>query len=507
VGFVRKDLNLAEATAVVLYVREVSASLQELPGMVVDMQEAAPYMRRLRRVLAAPLRRTPPAQALPAPVGVHEVRLDNVTFRYPDESPGCTDVSLRANRGRWTMLVGLETSGVHTVAELVAGIEEPDSGSITVGGTDLGALDERSLSGLIAVLPAQPSILEATVAENIGWDNPDADRTSIARAASLTGLGAWLASSPDGLETVIGRSRQHLPMEVRVRIAAARVIASAAPVVVIDDPTTALDREVAEELWAALRAQLDGRVVIGVTTRLDLLGDDDLVLAFHAGQVVEQGNRQDLLHSGGRFGRLWSRFVEGAEGIVELGNVPALAALDPEVLRSLTSRLVTERFEPGETIFVEGEPADRVFLIVDGVVDLFADERRLSSVRAGNYFGDLDLANETARTTSARARTPLVTKSLHRLAVSRGVAGVLHRPEEERVVYTWIARHGAATRAELDVLSSRIDVERALSGLLADGTLTTSMDASGATTYRISRSRRQSTHGAGTSLLSTLFPD
>jgi len=506
VGFVRQDLNLAEATAVVLYVREVSASLQELPGMIVDLQEAAPYMRRLRRVLGAALRRVEPSAPHPMPSTPEQLAFDRVTFLYADGSPGCEDVSFTATRQQWTVLTGLDASGIHAVVELAAALESPDRGCIEVGGVDVASLAGSDLGALITVLPSLPAVLEGTLAANIGSTRPDATRADIERVAALAGLEPWLDALGDGLDSIIGRPRQHVPNELRARIGVARVLISNAPVIVIDDPTGVLDREVAGSLWAALRGALSGRIVLASTTQLERIADTDAVLTFDSGSVVERGSRQGLLEAHGHFSRLWSRLVDGSESVAELSNVPALSALSPDVLRGLADRLVTERFEAGDVVFDEGEPADRVFLVVDGIVDLLSGERRVSSVRNGHYFGDFDLAQATIRTGSARARTTVVVRSLHRLAVSRGLAGALERPEYERTLYTWLTRRGSATRADIDgTLSARIDVPTALAGLLADGSITESASATGEPEFRVSRALRQ--RARSTSLLATLFPD
>jgi len=530
VGFVRNDLSLGEATAVILYVREVSTALEGVPTMVVKLQEATPYMRRLRRVLAAPLRRPDPVAPAPLPSTPGRLRFDSATFVHADGAPGCSSISLEADPSRWTILCGVAGSGVPAVLDLAAGIEVASEGSVALDGVPLRDVSADDLRFGIVVLPEHPEVIEGTVRENIEWSlrpapsSNDASRASrVTRAAERAGLGDWIATLPQGLDTPLGERRDRtesqrgpvrarLDAETCVRIHVARVLASQAAVVVLHDVGRLLDREVGEQIWGVLRSELAGRTVVATTERLDLIGETDEVQCLRSGTVVESGTRQQLLERNHYFASLWTRLVEGGSAVDELAAITALSGLSRTTLDNLVPRLVTERFEAGSTVFTAGDPADRVFLVVDGTVDLLDGERRLASVHAGFHFGDFDVSGIAVRPTTAVARTSVVLRSLHRLAISGGLAGVLDRPREERAIVAWLLRHGACTRDELvDAIpgantdGSAIDVDRALSNLLADGTVTASPEADAPTRYRSAASQRR--RALRTDLLDALLDD
>jgi ABC-type branched-subunit amino acid transport system ATPase component len=510
VGFARRDMTLAHATAVVLYVREVAASLEDVPKLVVELQEAAPYMRRLRRVLAAPLRRAEPATPQPFPALAEHLMFEHVAKVYPDDSPGCEGVSFVAARGPWTVLVGGPGSGKAGALDLAAGLELPDIGSVRVGAVDSDTVDLASiqhfdLARQVVVLPEDPPMFEGSVLDNLTLNCNGADDEDLYRIIEEVGLRGWIDSMPGGLGTVVGQRRQHLELEVRVRLTIARMILSPARIVVIHDPSRRLDREVGDDLWTLMHRAFAGRVVVAETDRLDRLADDEQVLCLRQGTIVETGRRQELLARNGTFTALWGRLVDGADQFDDLAAIPSLAALSADSLRDLSGRLVTEQFPAGSIVYSAGSPTDRVYIVVEGVVDLVEDDRLAGSVRSGGHFGDVDPAEALLRTGSARARTDVVLRSLHRLSISRGVAGVLDRPDDERVLYTWITRHGIATRPELDVLAGRIDVDKALSGLLGVGMLTAGTDAAGDATYAVAGARRQ--RARSTALLDSLFSD
>ncbi len=505
VGFARRDITLAHATAVVLYVREVASSLERLPGMIVQLQETAPYMRRLRRVLAAPLRRVEPVTPQPFPVAPVALTFDHVGKVYPDDSPGCEDVSFTARRGSWTYLVGTSGSGISSVLELATGLEHPNLGTVSIDVTDLSRIPHATLSEHLAVLPEFPSVFEGTVAANLTVNCGVVDEEELERVVRVVGLEPWVGTLESGLQTLIGLPRRTLDIDIRVRLTLARMVLSRADVVILVDPSRYLDREVADELWALMHRTFEDRLVLASTERLDRLSDEETVLCFRSGTVLERGTVKELRARDGLFTALWKRFVDGAEQYEELAAIPALAGLSAESLRDLSSRLVTERFAAGETVFSTGSPAERVYVVVDGVVDVLDDAGRSETIRTGSHFGDMDAQSNDVRTSTARARTDLVVRSLHRLSISRGLSGILDRPDGERVLFTWLTRHGSATRSELNQLDDRIDVNEALTGLLASGMLLSGTDAGGETTYRVSGARRQ--RARSTALLDSLFND
>ncbi|CAB4364550.1 unannotated protein [freshwater metagenome] len=505
VGFVRNDLSLAEATAVVLYVKEVATSLDSLPSVLVELQEAAPYMRRLRRVLAAPLRRPEPTVARAFPVAPEHLVFTAVSATYPDDTPCCEGVSFTADRQRWTALVGRSASGIETVLDLAAGLENPSLGTVLVDGVDLAEMSREELRRHIAVLPAHPTVFEGTVLDNLTWFRPSAPANEVQRVVDRCGLREWLTAQELGLDTVIGRVRSPLRLEICVRLGVARQLLSDAQVVVLNDPSPHLDREVFEDLWGVLRSEMNGRIVVYTTDRLDVLRDDDQVLGVADGSIVERGTRPELLANGGWFAALWSRLVEGSDSISDLASVPALSALGHDSLASLSKRLVSERFDEGTTLYREGEPSDRVYILVDGIVDISRGDRRMATIRPGGYFGEFDPSGVAPRPTTAHARTTVVVRSLHRLAISAGVAGILDRPSDERAIYRWLSREGAATREMLEGAHPTIDVDAALRGLLSDGTVTMAESSSGQLQYSVAGTQRRTARRGG--VLDTLFGD
>ncbi len=502
VGFLRSDLSIGEATAAVLYVRTVAEALTSLPTVLIRLTESAPYMRRLSRVLLTPTRRDQPTAPLALPAQPKALHAENLGYSEPDGAGGFADVSFTATALRWAMLVGSVGSGSESVVAVAAGLERPGAGRVLLDDVDLATASIGDVCRHIAVLPARSTVLEATLAENLTVLRPQATADEINAAVAAAGLTAFVARYPDGMNTLVGGRLNPVGPQDRARIGLARVLLSQAQVVLISDPTVGLDLEAGEEFWGAARRYLDGRIVIASTTRLDLIDARDQLIVLERGGVVDVGTRAELLARPGVFTRLWQRMLDGVDPTSDLGSIPGLAKLSPEVLAQLATRLVTERFEDGQTIIAAGQVADRVFIVVDGIVELFDGDRRIATMKAGNHFGDIESPGAAVTTFSAVAREATVLRSLHRLAVSGGAAGVLDRSPAERALYAHLARNGVSTSAELEALGYSTGVGSTLEALVADGVVV-GVELDGEVSYRLAGSQRRRRGGA-VSLLDTL---
>lgn len=493
IGVARGDVALATATAAVLYSRSVGDAVASIPGVVVDLQEAAPYMRRLRRVLLTPERRPDPNVPVPIPADIGSMSFENATYIHPDGAVGCRALSCVCS-SPWTVVVSGSAASRAGVIAAATGLDRLVDGEIRWGGLVSSGFDRETIGRLVATLGPAPDIVEGSLVDNIVV-GPPVEPGRVETAVVGSGLDVFRRSLVEGEHTRIGVSGHPVSPADRIRIGVARLIASEAPIVVIDDPTIGLDRDTAEDIWTRLRASLDGRLVMMATARLDLIGDHDDVLVLDNGQLVERGSRRDLLARSRVFIDLWRRTTAGGVDDLDLASVPSLEHLGAEVLAHLRSRLVTERYADGDTVYTKGDLADRMFVIVDGSIELSIDDRRVASLRAGDHFGELTLDVSQTRTTTARARTPVVLRSLHRLAISGGAAGMLDRPVAEQRVYRWLVRHGATSANELaTVLDGRITLS-AVDAMVSDGIVLVDDDGSGAW-YRLAGVHRRRSSSA-----------
>ncbi|MFZ9629757.1 MAG: cyclic nucleotide-binding domain-containing protein, partial [Ilumatobacteraceae bacterium] len=475
VGIARTDLSVGQATAAVLYAQAVAAAIAAVPPVVIELQEAAPYMRRLQRVLLSPTRRTEPLSPVEPPRVVDELVVDAIETDDLDGQPVLRGVSCVARRGVVTAVVGAGPDEAEHVVGVLGGLEPSLRGSVSVGGVATATLSTDSLRALVHVVPRDVTLFATSLEDNITLGEPS--RLTIADAMSRSGLDEFAVGLRERISSPVGADRRRVGGESLARLGLARAVSSTAHVVIIEDPTQALDREAAQRWWTLARTSLADRVVVIVTDQVDVLQDDDAVVVLRAGAVAEVGSRHSLLETGRWFPEVWKRWSAAAGGVLDSAAVPMLAGLDGPSLEAVAGRMVTERYDAGDPIFVAGEPADRVFVVLDGRVDLSESGRRIASVGPGGYFGDVTVERDDVRSTTARARGPVVVRSLHRLAVSPGLIGVIDRTPAERRVFGYLTRRGMAHVDEITHALPDLDVGAALSALVAAGLVVAGGDA------------------------------
>jgi ATP-binding cassette subfamily C protein CydC len=248
---------------------------RELPGMLASGRRVLELMRREPTVV------DPPAPA-PAPRGAPVVGLEDVTARYPG-GPGVLDgFELRLEPGRRVALVGPSGAGKTTVVSLLLRFLDPVRGRVTIDGRDVRELAQEDVRRTFAHAGQEAHVFDSTVRENLRLARPGASDAELFAALERARLADWVASLPAGLDTLVGEEGAQLSGGQRQRLVVARALLSDAPVLILDEPTSHLDPETAEELVRDVFAAADDRTVLLVTHRPEGL---DLV-----DEVVEVGS-------------------------------------------------------------------------------------------------------------------------------------------------------------------------------------------------------------------------
>ncbi len=232
-----------------------------------------------------------------------EVR--NLRFAYPDEPDRLVldDVSFVVKRGERLGIVGRSGEGKSTLIKILLGFYRPTSGEVLVDGRPVGPTE---LAQLQSYVPQDTSLFQETVEYNIGYAEPgEADPARIRLAAQKANIGDFIESLPDGFQTMVGERGIKLSLGQRQRIAIARAFLKEADVVILDEATSALDSETEARIQESLLELWEGRAAIVIAHRLATLNDVDRILVIENGRVVEQGPKEDLLASPGRFAEMW----------------------------------------------------------------------------------------------------------------------------------------------------------------------------------------------------------
>jgi subfamily B ATP-binding cassette protein MsbA len=236
------------------------------------------------------------------------IRFEDVWFRYRDEWV-LQGVDLLLPAGKVVALVGASGAGKSTLANLLLRFHEPDKGRITWDGIDLARTELGDLRRRIALVSQETILFHDTVERNIAYGREDLSPEQIRAAACAANADAFIRSLPEGYREVVGERGERLSAGQRQRLAIARAVVKAAPVLILDEATSSLDVETEAEVQGALDRLMARRTVLLIAHRLSTVRRADRILVLEGGRIVETGDHQDLLRRQGVYARMHRRFA------------------------------------------------------------------------------------------------------------------------------------------------------------------------------------------------------
>jgi ATP-binding cassette subfamily B protein len=248
-----------------------------------------------------------------------DVELRDVDFAYVKGQQVLHDVSLEVPAGHFAAFVGQTGAGKTTIAYLVPRLYDVESGAVLIDGHDVRDLTLASIAANVAMVNQEPFLFHASLKENLRYARPDATDDEIVEASRSAGIHDFIASLPDGYDTVVGERGYRLSGGEKQRVAIARALLKDPAILILDEATSSVDSVTERAIQQALDRVAEGRTVLAIAHRLSTVLAADIVFVIEGGRIVERGTHEELLARGGAYRRLYEH---------QLLAPPPLGALD-----------------------------------------------------------------------------------------------------------------------------------------------------------------------------------
>ncbi len=308
---VEETLSVGQLLVVIAYLARVYDPVAEIAHTVGNLQQAVVGARRVRDILALEPEVADAPGAVDARGLAGHVRFEGVDFSYDGVRTVLDGVSLDARPGELVAVVGPTGAGKTTLVHLIPRLFEPTAGHVLIDGRDAGAYRLRTLREQIALVPQDPLLFAGTIADNIRYGRLAASDAEVEQAARDAQIHAAIARLPSGYSTPVAEAGATLSGGERQRLGIARALLKRAPILILDEPTSAVDTLAEAAVFDTLRRLRAGRTLFVIAHRLSTIRDATRILVLQDGRITAQGPHEHLLASSDLYRRMWERLASG----------------------------------------------------------------------------------------------------------------------------------------------------------------------------------------------------
>jgi ABC-type transport system involved in Fe-S cluster assembly fused permease/ATPase subunit len=277
--------------------------------------------------------------AKPLHVTKGEIKFEHVSFAYDPERPILKDINFEVPAGKMVAIVGPSGAGKSTISRILFRFYEVSGGRMLIDGQNIADVTQASLRAAIGMVPQDTVLFNDTIEYNILYGRPDASTKEVREAARLAQIDGLIMLLPQGYDALVGERGLKLSGGEKQRVAIARTILKAPPILMLDEATSALDSHTEMEIQDALERVARDRTSLVIAHRLSTVVDADNIIVLDQGEIVEQGTHPQLLAKGGLYASLWTRQREADEARERLAHV---LEMDAEVPSRAAERLEDE---------------------------------------------------------------------------------------------------------------------------------------------------------------------
>ncbi|HLO01603.1 MAG TPA: ABC transporter ATP-binding protein [Symbiobacteriaceae bacterium] len=320
---IRGELSIGDLIAFNAYVAALPNPIRMLGNITNNFTRAGAGLTRIFELLDTESDVQERPGALEAGRLTGAVTFEQVSFAYGKGRPVLSAIDLQVQPGQRVAILGLTGSGKSSLINLIPRFYDPTAGRILVDGVDLRELTLDSLRHNIGIVQQESFLFSTSLRENIAYGRPGASLDEVIEAAKLAQIHDWISTQPQGYETVVGERGTGLSGGQRQRMAIARALLTDAPILLLDESTSAVDMETERKIAAAMDRVMERRTAFIIASRLSTVMSADLVLVLEEGRIVQRGTHAELLDQPGLYRTIYEMQLRGQS---ESSEAPAQAA-------------------------------------------------------------------------------------------------------------------------------------------------------------------------------------
>jgi ATP-binding cassette, subfamily C, bacterial LapB len=290
------ELTMGGLIAIVILTSRVLAPMGQAAALLSNYEDAKTSYEMLNEIVSRPEERPHGKQFVQSPPFSGEIEFRGVTFTYPDEyAPALKNVSFTIKPGEHVGIIGRMGSGKSTIEKLLLGLYQPDSGSILIDGLDIAQIDPADLRRAIGYVPQDIHLFRGTIKDNILCRSRRYDDALMLRAARISGTDEFVRHHPRGYEMSVAERGMGLSGGQRQSVGIARALVEDPDILVLDEPSNAMDQTSEHNLIVRLREIMEGKTLLMVTQKLSILTLTERLIVIHEGALIHDGERDSVL--------------------------------------------------------------------------------------------------------------------------------------------------------------------------------------------------------------------
>ena len=303
--FLFGHISLGNLSSFVLYSRKFSGPINEMANIISELQSACAAAERVFRLIDEPPETPDLPQALEVTSVDGRVDIEHVKFGYDPQRTIIHDLNLTAKPGSLVAIVGPTGAGKTTIINLLMRFYDPDSGELRLDGHEIRHITRKSLRLSYAMVLQDTWLFHGTVFENIAYGKKGATLEDVTAAAKAARIHHYITRLPDGYDTILNEDGMNISQGQKQLLTIARAMLLDARMLILDEATSNVDTRTEQQIQAAMRTLMEGKTCFVIAHRLSTIQNADTILVVRDGEIVEQGNHQELMQRGGVYAGLY----------------------------------------------------------------------------------------------------------------------------------------------------------------------------------------------------------